>query len=113
MEVGAYMCITVILNGVALNLTVIIRELLGLHPINAFLAYVPPSSNPTPHMCVSSSPDQMKSPFGVSPFSVQRTSEIQMMSYLKHFISFLSSSSYPAAHSVCTFQVSTVRMFFY
>jgi hypothetical protein len=33
------------------------------------------------------------------------------MSYLKRFISFLSNSSLPAAHSVCTFHVPTVRVF--
>ena len=33
------------------------------------------------------------------------------MSYLKRFISFLSNSSLPAVHSVCTFHVPTVRVF--
>ena len=45
------------------------------------------------------------------PFPIQRTSEIRIMSYLKRFISFLSSCSFPAAHNVCTFHVRTVRMF--
>ena len=62
-------------------------------------------------MCSFSSPDQMKSPFDVSPYSVHRSSEIPMISYLKRFISFLNSSSFPAAHRVCTFHVLTVRVF--
>ena len=92
-----------------------IRELIGLYPMNAFLA-CGPSGKHTPLVCVLSSPEQMKSPFGVSPFPVQRTSEITMVLYLKrfisfHFISFLSSSNFPAIHNVCTFHFPTVRLF--
>ena len=75
---------TVSLNGAASNLAVMTRELIGLYPINAFLASAP-SSRPTPLVCVFSSPDQMKSPFGVSPFPVHRTSETPIISYLKRF----------------------------
>ncbi|CAF4205183.1 unnamed protein product [Rotaria sp. Silwood2] len=39
-EVGAYTCITEILTGAASNRAEIIRELIGLYPINAFLACV-------------------------------------------------------------------------
>ena len=87
-----------------------IRELTGLYHINAFLAFVP-SSKPMPLVSVFSSPDQMKSPFRVSPFSVQGTSEIPIMSNLKRFISFLSSSNFSAVHSVCTFRVPTFKVF--
>src|SRR5688572_469592 len=69
------------------------------------------SKKPTPLVCEDASSDQMKSPFGVSPFPVHRTSEIPIISYLNRFISFLSSSSLPAAHNVCTFHVPTVRVF--
>ena len=62
-------------------------------------------------MCIFSSPDQMKSPAGVLPSPVQRTCEIPMISWLKRFISFLNSSSFPVAHRVCTFHVPTVRVF--
>ena len=34
-EVGAYTWVTVILNGTASNLAVMVRELIGLYPINA------------------------------------------------------------------------------
>ena len=78
-EVGAYACITVMLTGVASNLAEIIFELIGLYPISAFLARGL-SKKPTPLVCIFSSPDQMKSPAGVSPFPVHRTSEIPMMS---------------------------------
>ncbi len=87
-----------------------IRELIGLYPIDAFLACAL-SSKHTPLLCVFSSPDQMKSPFVVSLFPVQCTSEIPIISYLKRFISFLSSSNFPAAHNVCTFHVPTVKVF--
>ncbi|CAF4253579.1 unnamed protein product [Rotaria sp. Silwood2] len=46
-EVGAYTCMTVILNGAASNRAEIIRELIGLYPISAFLACVL-NKNPTP-----------------------------------------------------------------
>ena len=68
-DVGAYTWITVNLNGAASNLAVMIRELIGLYPINAFLACVP-SSKSTTLVCVLPSPDQMKSSFSVSPFPV-------------------------------------------
>lgn len=67
------------LNGISSNLAEIILELIGLYPVNAFLACVL-SNKPTPLMCVFSSPDQMKSPFGISPFSVYCTSDISLMS---------------------------------
>ena len=104
-DVGAYTWITVILNGPASNLVVRIRELIGLYPINDFLACVP-SSKPIPLVCLFSPPDQMR-----LPFPVQRTSEISLTSYLKRLISFLRSSNFSAPHSVCTFHVPTVKVF--
>jgi hypothetical protein len=98
-EVVAYTCIIVTLTGAASHLAIIIRERTWLYPISAFLAFVL-SSKPTPYTCVFSSPDQMKSTFGFSSLPVHRTSEIPMISYRKRFISFLSSSNFPAAHSV-------------
>ena len=74
-DVGVYTWIIVILNGAALNLAVMIRELIGLYPINAFLACVP-SSKPTRLVCVFSCHDQMKSPFDVWCFA---------FSYLAYF----------------------------
>ena len=97
-------------NGVAANLAEITLELTGSYLINAFFACAL-SKKPTLLMFSFSSPDQMKSPFDISPFPVYRTFEIPIMSYLKRFISFLRISSFPAAYRVCTFYVPTVRVF--
>ena len=109
--VGASVWITVILYGTASNLVVITRELTGLYPMSAFLV-LSLSNIPTPVTCVLSSSDQMKSLFEVSPFPVQRTSEVPTISYLNLFISFLRSSSFPVVYSVLTFHVPTVSVFF-
>ena len=52
-EVGAYPCITVMLNGTASNLAEMILELTGLYPVNALLARAL-SKKPTPSCVVSS-----------------------------------------------------------
>ena len=90
---------TVILNGAALNVGMITRELIGLYFMSAFLAFVL-SSNSTLLTSALSLPDQMKSPFDIPPSPVQRTSEIPMISYLNLLISYLSNSSFPVAPNV-------------
>ena len=100
-----------ILNGVPLNLAVIIRELTGLYPIKAFLAFLL-NRNPTRFAWIFSSPDHIKSPVIVSPFPVHLISETPIISYLKRFSSFLSRFSFPVSHRVLTFHVPIVKTSF-
>lgn len=92
------MYIAEILNGTASNRAKIIRELAGLYRISAILACVL-SKYPTHLISEDSS-------------SVHRTSKIPIISYLKCFILFSRNSSLLAVHSVCTFHVPTVKVFF-
>ena len=101
------------LNGDAFRRTVVNWLETGRHPMIAFTVSLWMRS-PTPCSCLSSRPLKKSlwpSGVHVSPKYFQPTSQSQRMFHWYHFISCVSSSTFPAALSDLMFQVPIVILF--